>query len=258
MNGVDLIRLGLGRARSWPVAGLVLLLVGAAPALAAPPDPTEAWLLAPALHGMTGLINTPTAYTLPSGALRVGFGWYDKEWAYHARGLSDNYHYFLTFGFVSRVEVSIRASYFPDDYLETPEEKGTVDRGGNARFQAITEGPHRPAIAVGIDDIRGTRRFHALYAVGSKTFSAKSDFFRVGVSAGYGSRALDAKTYVLDGIFGGAEFSVGRYGSLALDYDTEKWNTGIRVYAFQHLTAYVAFLHWEAPAGGVCWTHRFE
>lgn len=220
---------------------------------------TEAWLQAPALHGLTGLINTPTAYTLPSGALRVGVGWYDKDWAYHARGLSDNYHYYLTFGFISRVEVSVRASYFPDDALRDagPDEKGTVDRGGSGRIQVLTEARTRPAVAVGVDDVRGTRRFHALYAVGSKTFSAKSDFFRMQVSAGYGSDVVDAKTYVLDGVFGGAELAVGRYGSLALDYDTEKWNTSLRIFVFRHVAASFALLHLESPAGGVSWTHQF-
>jgi Exopolysaccharide biosynthesis protein YbjH len=174
------------RASRLGAALFALLCLGQAPAArGAPLDTLAAWQEPPSLIGMTGLINTPTADVIPSGALRIGFGWFDKEWAYHARGVSDNYHYFLSFGFVSRVEVAIRASYFPDGQLDTSTpEKGTVDRGGNARVLLLTEGGRRPALALGIDDVRGTRRFHSLYAVGSKTFIIKPEIIRVRVSAG--------------------------------------------------------------------------
>ena len=233
------------------------LLIGGR-VLAAQPDSLKAWQVAPALHGMTGLITTPTADVLPSGALRLGFGYYDKDWGYHARGLSDNYHYFLTFGFVSRVEVSIRASYFPDDQLDdVTGEKGTVDRGGNARVLVLREGSALPAFAVGIDDLRGTRRFHALYAVGSKSFVIKPKILRLRVSGGYAPDWLDAKDHVIHGGFGGAEVGLGDFASWAIDYDTEKWNTSIRLYAFRRVTAYLALLNFEGSAGGVSWTHQF-
>ena len=233
------------------------LLLGG-PVLAAPPDSLEAWRLAPALHGMTGLITTPTAQVLPSGALRLGFGYYDKDWGYHARGLSDNYHYFLTFGFVSRVEVSLRASYFPDDQLDdVTGEKGTVDRGGNARVLLLREGNTLPAVAVGIDDIRGTRRFHTLYAVGTKSFVIKPKILRLTVSGGYAPDWLEAKDNVIFGGFGGSEFGLGYFATWAIDYDTEKWNTSLRLYAFRRVTAYLALLNFEGSAGGVSWTHQF-
>ena len=225
---------------------------------ASPPDSLRAWQAAPALHGMTGLITTPTAQVLPSGALRLGVGYYPKDWGYHARGLSDNYHYFLTFGFVSRVEVSIRASYFPDDQLDdVTGEKGTVDRGGNVRALLLTEGRALPAVAVGIDDIRGTRRFHALYAVGTKSFVIKPKILRLTVSGGYAPDWLDAKDHVLYGGFGGAEVGLGDFATWAIDYDTEKWNTSFRLYAFRRVTAYLALLNFEGSAGGVSWTHQF-
>jgi len=237
---------------------LAWVSVGAARVFAVPPDTLAAWQKPPSLIGMTGLINTPTADVIQSGALRLGVGYYDKEWAYHARGKSDNYHYYLTFGFVSRVEVSIRASSFPDDQLDTSSpEKGTVDRGGNARVLVLTEDRLRPAVAFGMDDIRGTRRFHSLYAVGSKTFVVKPQLIRVRVSGGYAPDWIEAKDHNLFGGFGGGEVTVGNLASWAIDYDTEKWNTSIRLFAFRRVTAYLALLNFEGSAGGVSWTHQF-
>ena len=45
--------------------------------------------------------------------------------------------------------------------------------------------------------------------------------------------------------------------SWGLDFDTEKWNTGIRLVAFRHLAARFVLLNFEAPAGGFTWTHSF-
>jgi hypothetical protein len=216
------------------------------------------------LHGTTGLINTPVADVLPSGTIAFGVSVIDKEWAYHGRiqgkapSRTDNIHYFLTAGFLPRVEVSVRASYFPDDRLyQDALETGTVDRGASGRILVLPEGKAHPAVAVGGDDVRGTRRFHALYVVGSKTFDVRPGWVKARISAGYGSTALDAENYVLDGGFGGGEVVLSDFLSLALDYDTEKWNTLVRLVAFRHLAARFALLNFEAPAGGLTWTHSF-
>jgi hypothetical protein len=132
-----------------------------------------------------------------------------------------------------------------------------VDRGGSGRILLLTEGDWRPALAVGGDDVRGTRRFHALYAVASKTFDLPPKWLQARVSAGYGSTVLDAKQYVLEGGFGGGELVFSDVVSLALDYDSEKWNTLIRLVAFKHLAVRYALLNFEVPAGGLTWTQSF-
>jgi len=108
-----------------------------------------------------------------------------------------------------------------------------------------------------MDDIRGTRRFHSLYAVGSKTFVVKPQLIRVRVSGGYAPDWIEAKDHNLFGGFGGGEVTVGNLASWAIDYDTEKWNTSIRLFAFRRVTAYLALLNFEGSAGGVSWTHQF-
>jgi len=253
-------------ARHLPTLRPGTRFAGAAAALAlglllglpAPVRAGDGYVVPSDLRGMTGLINTPTADVLPNGTVRFGFSLVDKQWAYHARGRTDNNHYFLSVGFLPRVEVSVLASYFPHDKLSIfLEGEGTVDRGGSGRILLLDEGHTRPAVAVGIDDARGTRRFHALYVVGSKWLRRPDLPVAAHFSAGYGSTALRAKNHILDGVFGGGEVVVRNTVSVALDYDTEKWNTSIRLIAFHRLAAHFAFLHLEAPAGGFTWTQSF-
>jgi hypothetical protein len=236
--------------------GLVL-----AGALLSGPAQAGEWREFPTLYGTSGLIVVPHAYVLDSGTLRFGAEVIDKQWADHPRRASnpgnirtDNYHYHMAVGFLPRIEAAVRISYFPDDRLSIllPGE-GTVDRGASGRVQLLREHTWIPAVAAGMDDLKGTRRFHAFYGVASKTFATPSQFVRVRVSAGYGSTAFDAKVHILNGGFGGGEVIVGNIAAAALDYDTEKWNACLRLFAFGRLAAQFAFLNFEGPAGGISW-----
>lgn len=211
----------------------------------------------PTLLGTTGLIMTPTADVLPSETILFGLTLTNKTWSYFDRGDSDNYTYFFVVGFLPRVEISIHATYAPNDRLiSTGDRQGTNDRGASGRLLLLPEGDRRPGLAVGIDDVRGTRRFHSLYAVTSKGFRLSSDFLVRG-SLGYGSDQLKAQNHVLDGGFGGGEVRYRDVAGIALDYDTEKWNTSFRLVLFQRLAAYAAFLDFESPSGGISWFQRF-
>ena len=204
------------------------------------------------------MVNTPVASVLESGTIGFGFSLVDEQWAYNARGRTDNNHYFLTVGFLPRVELTVRASYFPQGTLfQTASEQGTVDRGAGGRILLIPEGERIPALAIGAEDIRGTRRFHSLYAVTTKTVDLPIKNLVARFSAGYGSDALTAKLHVLNGVFGGGEVFLSDTVSWGLDFDTEKWNTVIRLVAFRHLAARFVLLNFEAPAGGFTWTHSF-
>jgi hypothetical protein len=219
----------------------------------------DEWVPQTTLWGTTGLVNTPTADVLPSDALRFGVMYDDRKWTHDQRDKSDAYHTYLTVGFVPRVEISLRFTYHPDDFLdEQVTDPGTVDRGANGRLLVLTEGRTRPALAVGIDDVRGTRRFHSLYAVASKWVTSEEALLKLRLSGGYGSAALDTvHERVLNGWFGGGELVYGNFVSAVLDFDTEKWNTSIRLVAFQRLAAQVVLLNLETLSGGVSWTQRF-
>jgi len=249
---------GLGIHGAAFLVPLFLLLTGGEAGAA---DRSEAkeqsayWF--PTLLGTTGLIMTPTADVLPSESVLFGLTLTNKTWSYFDRGDSDNYTYFFVVGFLPRVEISVHATYAPKDRLiSSGDTQGTNDRGASGRLLLLTEGDRRPALAVGIDDVRGTRRFHSLYAVTSKGVRLPSHFLIRG-SLGFGSDQLEAQNHILDGVFGGAEIRYEDMVGIALDYDTEKWNTCFRLVLFQRLAAYAAFLDFESPSGGVSWFQRF-
>jgi hypothetical protein len=121
----------------------------------------------------------------------------------------------------------------------------------------LPEGRLAPAVAVGIDDVRGTKRFHTLYAVGTKEIPVTRNA-ALRVTLGYGSDALKGKHPVLlNGYFGGAEVILARTVSLAVDNDTEKWNLGLRANLLGHLSVSYALLDLDIPAGSVAWLQRF-
>jgi hypothetical protein len=50
---------------------------------------------------------------------------------------------------------------------------------------------------------------------------------------------------------------VFRTVSFVVDHDTEKWNAGVRLLLFRRISAHLAWLDLEIPAGGVGFLHRF-
>lgn len=216
--------------------------------------PRPAAAAGPALNGMTGLVNTPTAEVLADGSVRLSATQVDEKWAFHGRGRIDNRIFAVTLGFLPRTEVSIRATWLPELSLLELQSATVVDRLGAGRLLLLRESGLRPALAVGIDDVRGTRLFHSSYAVATRTLRGRRPVLRA--SVGYGTRILEAGEYVLDGAFGGVEAGWGPASAL-LDFDTEKWNSGARLTAFGRMNVYFALLDLETPSGGLAWIHRF-
>ncbi|MGQ0721991.1 MAG: YjbH domain-containing protein [Candidatus Eiseniibacteriota bacterium] len=207
------------------------------------------------LHGMTGLVIVPTAAVLPDGAIRFGAGFVEREWAYQGRDDMDNEVWFLAVGFLPRVEASIRATVLPELSLLEGQEAPAVDRLASARVLLLEERGLRPAVAAGIDDVRGTRLYHSLYLVGTKSFRVGPPTFRA--TLGYGADPIQANLHVLRGVFGGVEAEVGPWARALLDFDTEKWNSGVALTAFGRLSAQFVLLHLDTPSGALAWTHRF-
>jgi hypothetical protein len=238
-------RTAAGRLASLAAATAIAL------PLALPPPARSAGA---ALNGMTGLVNTPTAEVLPDASVRLGAAQVDEEWAFHGRGRMDNRIFAVSLGFLPRTEVSIRATWLPELSLLELESATVVDRLAAGRLLLLTESGLRPALAVGVDDVRGTRLFHSSYVVATKTVRERGPLLRA--SLGGGLQLLDAGEYVLDGAFGGVETGWGPV-SLLLDFDTEKWNSGARLTAFGRLGAHVALLDLDTLSGGLTWIHRF-
>jgi hypothetical protein len=225
---------------------------GAAPARAAATEGEEGWL---SLHGTSGLVVTPTAEVAPDATLRLGYSFMDAKWVPHGRGEFDNEIWFLNFGFLPRVEVTVRATVLPGSRLTRFDDAPIVDRMGSARLQLLRPGRF-PGIALGVDDVRGTRYYHSLYAVGTQRVVWDAAGLDLRASVGFGSRALEARNHLLDGVFGGLETRVFRTVSFVADHDTEKWNAGVRVRLLGRISAQVAWLDLEIPSAGMGLLHR--
>jgi len=218
------------------------------------------------LGGTTGLLNIPVASVTPDGVLHAGYNLIDRDASYEGRGTLDNRVYFITLGFLPRTEVSIRATVLPgESHIEGLKADG-IDRMGSARFLLIQEKSEDggapelrtwPGLAVGMDDIEGTRRFHSFYLVTTKSFALSGSPFRGSLTAGYGFRSFSAGRYLLDGEFGGADIYLGKWAAFIVEYDSEKWNGGLRLFPALSLTAQMALLNLDTPSGGVSWTHHF-
>jgi hypothetical protein len=239
----------MNRFRCLTVA---LLLLAAAPsARGAAPQTGHA-----SLGGTSGLINTPTADVLSDATFRFGYFRIDKKWAYQLRGVSDNDVYFVSFGFLPRVELTVRATVFKDVTLLPNTDFPQVDRMGSARILVLPEG-RAPAVAVGLDDPRGTRRFHSLYVVGTKTVPMPLGQMTLRASGGYGFPAFSAARRVLDGAFGGVELGFPGRVTGTLEYDSEKWNTDVCLVFLGRLSVHAALLHLDTLSGGAAWAQPF-
>jgi len=208
------------------------------------------------LTGTTGLINTPTPHVASEGTLHMGYSYIPPEYAYEGRGSLENEYWYLTLGFLPWVETSLRATVLPGEYLIDEVPVDAVDRMGSFRVQSPWPGG-RTTIGAGIDDIRGTRRFHSMYVVASQSVGSYFGGPAGEVTLGYGLRKFDAARYLLDGVFAGVQLQLTPWAITLAEYDSEKWNGGIRLVAFDRLSAQLVFLNFEEPSGGVSWSVKF-
>lgn len=180
------------------------------------------------ITGMTGFVNTPWAGVMGDRNFETSFRHVPQRWAYDHRGLDDNDVYAVTLGFLPRIEASLRATVIRglrsfEDIL--PESDLTdTDEMASGRLVLIEPRWNRPGLAVGVEDVEGTRRFHSTYAVAGMPFHAGP--FTARVAGGAAPRILDAERYVLDGGFGAAEVGLGP-AAAQVEYDSEKWNAGL-------------------------------
>jgi hypothetical protein len=99
----------------------------------------------------------------------------------------------------------------------------------------------RPGFAAGFDDASGTRRFHSTYFVSGMPFEHGP--IRGRVAVGYAPEIFkEATRHVLLGGFGAAEISPWRPLAVSVEYDTEKWNTGVTFVGRYGINARVALL----------------
>jgi hypothetical protein len=203
------------------------------------------------LNGTSGILMTPTADIAADGALAAGASFVDKKWAVDYRDKYDNVAYFVTLGYLPRLEMSMRVTVFPGSSfsLEDPD-RSEKDRMFSLKVLALKERGHWPALALGSEDLTGTKRFNTLFAVASKGLSlGRAGPLRLHL--GYGSDQMDAKNHPLVGVFGGLAKALWKGGELLAEYDTDKVNVGLRVEPVPYVSLLVSALNFESFAGVV-------
>ena len=145
-----------------------------------------AWPQAASTTGQTGLINMPDARIAPDGTLRFGYGFaepYPTLWT--------------SVTMLPRLELSaryIRIMKVPAFPGRTDTDYGDYrDKAFDGKFVLVEEGGWLPQLAIGAQDVMGTKIFPARYAVANKRLG-DFDF-----TLGYGEKRID-------GLFGGVRY----------------------------------------------------
>ncbi len=210
--------------------------------------------------GMTGFIITPWAGVQPDGHLELGFTNIPKKWAYSPeRGVYHNEIYYASLGLLPHLEAGLRITrtpgFDPFGHIDSGSEISTdTDHQASFKVGLFEPRDRRPGLAIGVEDIQGTRRYHAAYLVSGIPFS----IFRVQnrFSLGYASTVFTAHRHVLDGAFSAIEVSPWRAVAARFEYDTEKFNVGLGVELGFGLRIRAAALNMESLSAGVGWHHQ--
>jgi hypothetical protein len=208
------------------------------------------------LTGMTGFINTPWCGVMEDRRVEIGYNQVPKEVAYDHRDEYRNDVYYAALGFLPHVETGLRWTVLPGSRAfadQVPESQLTdSDRMLSGRIELVPATRRRPGLAIGVEDAFGTRRFHSTYAVSGIPFEYQG--LRTRFSLGYASRVLTASRHTLDGTFGAAEVAYRWPVALAVEYDTEKWNTALGVDLGLGFRTRVALLDWQHVSFGAGWS----
>ena len=207
--------------------------------------------------GMTGFIFTPWADVLPDRTISLDYTHVPAKWAYSGRGVYVNQAYSMALGVLPRVELGLRFTRLPGLHGPFPDEDNEIttdtDHMASGRLVLLTPTWRRPGLAIGAEDVEGTRRFHSTYAVAGMPLEISHVQSRF--SLGYAPSVFTAARHVLEGGFGALEVSPWRAVAVRMEYDTEKWNVGVGVALPFGLRLRAAALNLETLSAGAGWTH---
>ena len=109
------------------------------------------------------------------------------------------------------------------------------DRMGSVKLRIVNESIYLPSVLLGVHDVIGTLRkesvnFNTAYIVMSK--SIHHQFIGLlDVHLGYASDVMmkEARNHSMIGAFAGLEMKLFRYLAVIAEYDTQKYNVGLRL-----------------------------
>jgi hypothetical protein len=211
----------------------VFLLGAAGPAAAQQDEPSLLFggAAVPNFLGTTGLLLTPSAYT-------VG----DRGLAGHVHGSGSFYSFGGLIGPMDRLEVGLTYAHADGGFLG--DEDGVLL---NLKFQLLKENVALPAVSVGVTDTFDSLDLDpSWYLVASKDISQMIPFIPVRVHLGYGGGLYD------DEVFAGGEVRLGLVNGIA-EYANGDVNLGLRL-RVQGFAATLALFDFDRIGGGISYT----
>lgn len=209
---------------------------------------------AQSLTGTTGLVTIPTGRIMGDSELRAGLQWiapaHHHFYGHDRRvGLVQS----LSLGFLPFLEVDLRLTR----PLDVPRQ-ALGDRMVSFRAQVMDEGMRRPALAVGVHDIVGTRLYSATYVVATKEVRVAP--VSIGITAGYGENVLRFKVHneQFVGLFGGVSVAPRPWLALMAEYDGEQPNAGVRFGPVSGISVLLAAHDMDAFSGGISYAFRLH
>lgn len=205
------------------------------------------------LEGLSGLFFIPTAELQNDGTVSLGVNYLDKELVSFS-GYKDNaFTPFVTLTYLPFAEFSFRITRLIKSEITT---QGIGDRTISARFR-ITEGKkYLPSLLIGFHDLlavfggEGAIHNNALYLTASKHINFDSSINFIGLHIGFGTDAVKANTHNFSGIFGGINLKFFDMLELISEYDSERFNGGIRLSLFHHISLLGGFIGFKSFSGG--------
>ena len=237
-------------------------------------------LVAQEYHGITGLLQTPSAEMDSAGTFRGGIMWVDKamlpNMSYYGDGIPFSapcYSIgFTAFRWLQFSYAGTLVKMHPDGDKSKPLGYYNEDRHISIKLNPLYEGKWWPAIAIGWDDIgnlktlkignsiTGNNFFENLYVAASKHFDING--FELGAHLAYRYYPSD-KNSDRRGVAGGVTF-VPRLGEslqgprawlqrprLIVEWDGIGVNVGADVLLWRHLFIQAALIHGQGFTGGL-------
>ena len=198
-------------------------------------SPVASWL------GNTGLMAIPTAQVRPAQTAQLFY-----HYLHNGSQIGDDEENLQAFGADAMVtgdfEVGVTRL---QDVVRIEENDSTTTASFddvtafNARYHLDlgkwTSNPEAPDVAIGVRDIADSVN-RGLYVVVSKGLHLRQDQgpYDVTVSLGFGHTKTDGG--LLDGFFGGVDFSPGTSFRIQAEYDAQDWNACVRFYPCRTLS----------------------
>ena len=178
-----------------------------------------------------GLSKIPSAAIVDTGKALMGISYFTAPFSPdHTSPWNRNWSISVSFGFHSRFDAGMRLFGSPTRRVDdsTYRYEYYIDRMFSTKFVLAKESVYTPQIAIGIQDMVGTRLFNSTYVVASKKRKWLNDLVATEVILGYGTPVWDylmgpSQAHAFKGLFGGIQLYLPLGMSLMTEYDGQYW-----------------------------------